>query len=96
MASNPRSPARASRRSKLHEVDGVQVYARKDAQGRPTKVDAIDQDEEKIRDIADRLQRRGLRRDAAAEPAGRQGLLHPQGDLGRRRASPPNDPFHGV
>ena len=36
------------------------VYARKDAEGRPTKVDAIDQDGRKIRDIADRLQRRGF------------------------------------
>ena len=61
-------------KSKLHEVDGVQVYARKDDAGRPSKVDAIDQDEGKIRDIADRLQRRGLRRHAPAKSAGRQGL----------------------
>jgi hypothetical protein len=30
-------------------VDGVPVYGRKDPQGRPTRVDAIDQDEQKIR-----------------------------------------------
>jgi hypothetical protein len=45
--------------AKLHEVDGVQVYARMDEHGKPSIVDAIDQDEGKIREIADRLQRRG-------------------------------------
>ena len=49
-----------TRESKLHEVDGVQVYARMDERGKPSTVDAIDQDEGKIRDIADRLQRRGF------------------------------------
>ena len=46
--------------SKLHQVYGVQVYARMDEQGRPSKLDAIDQDEGKIRDIADGLHRRGF------------------------------------
>ena len=41
--------------SQLHVVDGVQVYARMDQEGKPSIVDAIDQDEAKIRDIADRL-----------------------------------------
>ena len=38
----------------------MQVYARMDEHGKPTKLDAIDQDEGRIRDIADRLHRRGF------------------------------------
>ena len=45
--------------TKLPLFEGVQVYARKDEHGRPTKLDAIDRDETKIRQIADRLQRVG-------------------------------------
>ena len=52
-------PGTGEQESKLREVDGVQVYARTDRRGRPGLVDAIDRDEAKIRDIADRLQRRG-------------------------------------
>lgn len=52
-------PGTGKQESKPKEVDGVQVYARTDDQGRAGLVDAIDQDEAKIRDIADRLQRRG-------------------------------------
>jgi hypothetical protein len=44
----------------LHQIDGVVVYARKDENGKPTILDAVDVDEEKIRDIADRLWRRGF------------------------------------
>lgn len=46
--------------SKLRKVDGVQLYTRFDQDGKPTKLDAIDTDEHKIRDLADRLQRRGF------------------------------------
>ncbi len=46
--------------SRLKTIDGVVVYARKDAHGKPTIVDAIDQDERKISAIADRLWRRGF------------------------------------
>jgi hypothetical protein len=53
-------PGTEPQESKLHVVDGVQVYSRLDAEGRPSKVDAIDRDEGKIRAIADRLQRRGF------------------------------------
>jgi hypothetical protein len=53
-------PTPEKRETKLHKVDGVQVYARKDEHGKPTMVDAIDQDEGRIRAIADRLQRRGF------------------------------------
>ena len=41
--------------SHLHVIDGVQVYARMDPEGKPSLVDAIDQDEAKIREIANRL-----------------------------------------
>ncbi len=53
-------PGTEAQESKLHLVDGVQVYSRPDADGRPSKVDAIDVDEGKILAIADRLQRRGF------------------------------------
>jgi hypothetical protein len=46
--------------AKLREVEGVQVYARMDEQGKPSKIDAIDQDERKIREIANQLQLKGF------------------------------------
>ena len=46
--------------SLLHTFDGVAVYARRDDRGRPMTVDAIDQDQEKIESIADRLWRSGF------------------------------------
>jgi hypothetical protein len=54
------TPATTPQESRLHEVDGVQVYARMDERGLPASLDAIDQDEGRIRDIADRLYRRGF------------------------------------
>ena len=48
-------PSPARNRRLTCTIDGVQVYARKDEQGKPPSIDAIDQDERKIRDIADRL-----------------------------------------
>ena len=58
-------------KAKLRVIDGVQVYARIDKDGKPSIVDAIDQDEAKIRDIADRLFRRGfgVMRSASPGPA---------------------------
>lgn len=44
---------------KLPLFDGVQVYARDDDRGLPTKLNAIDEDHGKIKVIADRLQRVG-------------------------------------
>jgi len=44
---------------KLPLFDGVQVYARDDGRGRPTRLSAIDEDDRKIREIADRLQEAG-------------------------------------
>ncbi|MBV8267358.1 MAG: hypothetical protein JO252_13605 [Planctomycetaceae bacterium] len=52
--------AAADQGVKLHKYKGVQVYARMDKEGRPGIVDAIDQDERAINEIADRLQRRGF------------------------------------
>ena len=46
--------------TRIHSVDGVAVYARKDKHGKPSSIDAIDQDENKIATIADRLWRRGF------------------------------------
>jgi hypothetical protein len=60
MADASARAATSQQESKLHEVDGVQVYARMDDRGKPSKLDAIDQDEGKIRAVADRLQRRGF------------------------------------
>ena len=45
--------------SKLGKIDGVTVYARRDAQGKAAVVDAIEEDERAIRAIAARLQTRG-------------------------------------
>jgi len=59
MSENPAKPGTTPTESKVHEVDGVQVFGRKDPNGDFSNVDAIDVDEGKIRDIADRLQRRG-------------------------------------
>ena len=47
-------------KAKLRVIDGVQVYARIDKDGKPSIVDAIDQDEAKIRNLADQLFRRGF------------------------------------
>lgn len=48
-----------SRETKIDVFQGVQVHHRKDAQGQFTGLDAIDEDERKICQIADRLQRHG-------------------------------------
>src|SRR5262249_36326984 len=45
--------------TKLRKIRGVQVFARRDGAGRASVVDAIDEDGDAIRAIADRLQRRG-------------------------------------
>lgn len=45
--------------TKLPPFEGVPVYGRKDERGRLVKLNAIDEDDRKIRAIADRLQRTG-------------------------------------
>jgi len=47
------------RESKYRKVDGVQVFTRLDDHDRPTLVDTVHEDEGRISDIADRLQRAG-------------------------------------
>jgi predicted DNA-binding protein with PD1-like motif len=44
---------------RTYEYKGIQVYGRKGPDGAFTELDSIDGDEEKIREIADLLQRRG-------------------------------------
>ena len=48
-----------NRERKIYTFTGVRVYARQDPRGDFTVLDAIDEDEEKIRQLADRLQRHG-------------------------------------
>ncbi|MBV8231504.1 MAG: hypothetical protein JO329_16100, partial [Planctomycetaceae bacterium] len=52
--------AAADQGVKMNKYKGMQVYGRMDKEGRPGIVDAIDQDERAINEIADRLQRRGF------------------------------------
>jgi hypothetical protein len=59
MARQSARPGTAQGKARVHTIDGVAVYSRKDRRGRPSTVDAIDRDEQKIRTIADRLWRRG-------------------------------------
>lgn len=81
--------------SKLHKVDGVQVYARLDEAGKPSRVDAIAQDELKIRDIADRLQRKGFGVMRSRNPrAGKVFFLLKATWAGP--GEPPAEPFEGV
>jgi hypothetical protein len=49
----------ATRETKPKQIDGVQVYARKNDADRPADLDAIDLDESKIDAIAEALSRRG-------------------------------------
>jgi hypothetical protein len=88
-------PGTGKQESKLREVDGVQVYARMDDRGLPKLVDAIDQDEGKIRDIADRLQRRGFGVMRQRSPrAGKVFYLLKASWAGA--GDPPEDPFAGL
>ena len=75
------------RETRIYVFRGVQVHRRKDAQGQFTLLDAIDEDEKKIRQIADRLQRHGYGVMREAQPR-RARLLHLQGNLGRSRDPP--------
>lgn len=79
--------------ARWHKVDGVQVFARRDDRGRPTKVDAIDEDDVAIRDIADQLQRAGY--GVLRERAPRAGrVFHRLQALWAAPGEPPEDPFH--
>jgi len=88
-------PGTGQQETNLHEVDGVPVYARKDPQGRPTMVDAIDQDEGKILAIADRLQRRGFGVMRQRNPrAGK--VFYTLKATWAGAGEPPEDPFDGA
>jgi hypothetical protein len=94
MAESSAEPGTGQQETNLHEVDGVPVYGRKDAQGRPTTVDAIDQDERKIREIADRLQRRGFGVMRQRNPrAGK--VFYTLKATWAGEGEPPEDPFSG-
>jgi hypothetical protein len=47
------------REAKLYEMEGLPIYGRPGDDGKARKIDTIDQDESRIRRIADHLQRRG-------------------------------------
>jgi hypothetical protein len=94
MPKSSAKPDTMPQETKLHEVEGVLVYARKDPQGRPGKIDAIDQDERKIRDIADRLQRRGF--GVMRERSPRAGkVFYTLNAIWAGEGEPPEDPFTG-
>jgi len=87
-------PGTGEQETKLHQVDGVQVYARLDEQGEPARLDAIDQDEAKIRAIADRLQRRGFGVMRQRNPrAGK--VFYTLKATWAGAGPPPRDPFEG-
>ena len=85
-------PGTQPQESKLHVVNGVQIYARMDEDGKPSNLDAIDQSEAKIRDIADRLFRRGFGVMRQRSPrAGKVFYLLKATWVGP--GEPPDDPF---
>jgi hypothetical protein len=85
-------PGTQPQESKLRVVEGVQVYARMDEEGKPSSLDAIDQSEGKIRDIADRLFHRGFGVMRQRSPrAGKVFYLFKASWVGP--GEPPDDPF---
>jgi hypothetical protein len=88
-------PGTSQPEANVHEVDGVPVYGRQDNQGRLTKIDAIDQDQRKIRAIADHLQRRGFGVMRQRSPrAGKVFYTLTATWVGE--GEPPQDPFDGA
>jgi hypothetical protein len=78
--------------TKLRQIDGVQVYARKNEAGKPAELDAIDLDKSKIDNIADRLFRRGYGVMRLRKPrAGKVRYLFKATWAGP--GQPPDDPF---
>lgn len=92
MSKQSAEPGSTPTESKVHKIHDVQIYGRKGPDGKFHNVDAIDLDEGKIRDIADRLQRRGFgvmrRREARA---GKTYFLFKATWAGL--GEPPDDPF---
>jgi hypothetical protein len=60
MARESVQPGISPGETRIRTIDGIVVYARKDEHGKPAILDAIDQDAEKVRIIADQLWRRGF------------------------------------
>jgi hypothetical protein len=80
--------------TKLHTIDGVTVYARKNDQDKPAELDAIDRDKFKIDRIAERLFRRGYGVMRQRKPrAGKVRYLLKANWAGS--GQPPDDPFAG-
>ncbi len=74
MSHPSKSPPKLQRESKLYEMDNIALYGRLDESGKAQKIDAIDQDEAKIRHITDHLQRRGY--GVVREPNPRAGKVY--------------------
>jgi hypothetical protein len=88
-------PGTGQQEAKLHEVEGIVVYGRKDEHGKPSILDAIDQDEEKIRSIADHLWRRGFGVMRQRSPrAGK--VFHLFKATWAGLEEPPDDPFDDI
>jgi len=80
--------------AKLRKVEDVQLYARRDEDGKLEGLDAIDFDRGKIRRIADRLQRRGF--GVVREVSKRSGQTHYRFKaIWAAPGDPPEDPFEG-
>ncbi len=92
MSKPPAQPGTGQGETRLQTIGGVVVYARKDEHGRPSILDAIAQDEEKIQTIADRLWRRGFGVMRQRNPrAGKVFYLFKATWAGS--GDPPDDPF---
>ena len=85
----------ATEETRLKNVDGVQVYARKNDAGKPAEIDAIDLDKSKIDAIAENLSRRGygVMRQRKAR-AGKVRYLLKAAWAGD--GQPPEDPLEGL
>ena len=82
--------------AKWHKIGAVQIYSRRDIDGKPTKADAIDESEAEIRLIADQLQRSGF--GVLRERVPRAGrVYHRLNALWVGDGDPPENPFanHG-
>lgn len=94
MPQSTAQPGSQEQETKQHMVNGVQVYSRLDHEGKPRRLDAIDQDEGKIRQIADLLQRRGFGIMRQRNPrAGK--IFYRFKALWAGRGEPPEDPLSG-
>jgi hypothetical protein len=75
-----------------HKFGQVQVYARRDDEGQLTRADAIDEDEGRIRALADQLQHAGY--GVLRERVPRAGrVFHRLRALWVGPGEPPEDPF---